>query len=457
MPPSAESRIANTLNAIGKALFPRGTVKDSVVWDDGERAAWIMDARRLSRIVGDGTGMTTISGEYTYMILRSLGIKDRMFEYERGPMAPSDFLDRMKEVVHAAAGVGDDVYIQHLTFIPEPGYPWPEPYYSQKKGRVVQGERPWWIAEEPIKDLDGEMRPGLDFCKFIGPLRNYEVGAEVLKLGREQIVLTHAMGTMSDLTRRGSWDANADAVNACGGLLFPSLAIGVPATNFGPFVMVADVGFLTRSLKPGRRRGDYAPAQVYDTDVWTMTTSTFSREAAISAFDQLTGDDHWIHYLDVNVWSLGLPANPDYHSPSGGSRLERMAQLKREYAARRKLWPRSLSPERQHEVYESHLESIERYPYLEAKVNGVMAMSSFPMAVQPEQASDGFARFLEATGFRGKLLSVELPDEVAQVMDPEWAPEGMPWPQRSALRAWAERQYGWHVQDAILEHGRVFE
>lgn len=435
------ARVAAVLDRIGEVLFPRGTVKDSVSWDDGS-CGWIMNAKRLGKIVG-GDGFMRLTAEHVHDVLRSIGLKDGVFEYESGWMHVSTFLDHMNEVVNASSGG-----CKRLTFIPEPGYPWPEPYYSQKAGQMVQGNRPWWLVNDLLGNLDYDV---VDFCKLMPPLREHGVGAEVLKLGREQIVLTHAMGTMADLTRLGSWDKNAKSVNDCGGLLFPSLAIGVPATNFGPFVLVADVGLLKHSLKQGRGRVEDAPAQIFDTDVWTINREIVSI-AGKSAFKQLTGASDWVYNIDVSVWPLGLDRQPEIYGPGVGNRLERMAQLKREVVERRRLWPRSMSPEEQLDVYENFLGKREQYPYLEAKVNGVMPMSLFPMAVQPEQASDGFARFLDATGFRGALLSVELPEEVADAMSDKW-PDSVDWKTRSMLKSWSERQYAWHVQDAILEHG----
>ena len=116
----------------------------------------------------------------------------------------------------------------------------------------------------------------------------------------------------------------------------------------------------------------------------------------------------------------------------------------------------SENPLEQTAVYEERSEEKSRYPYLEAKVNGLMPMSSFPMAAQPAQATDGFARFLDATGFEGELLSVELPEEIADAMSDKWPALTVPLDcnTRFSLKVWAERQYAWHVQDAILEHGR---
>jgi hypothetical protein len=124
--------------------------------------------------------------------------------------------------------------------------------------------------------------------------------------------------------------------------------------------------------------------------------------------------------------------------------------------ARARVYHRGLVPEEVEAIMESETMQLSklRYPYLEAKANGVMPMSSFPLAVAPEQAAAGFERFLEETGFEGELLTVELPGELAEVMDPGWDPKGIPWKRRRAIQAWANIEYGWHVADVVREKGR---
>jgi len=463
-------QLGDTMLRFGKALFPRGYVKDVYAWetsDNSVRWAWVMEPEKLRRAVALGlidgeyeTGRLPFQWEYVQYALREAGIEGfDGFSWDRGPASVTEFVMKMPNLGGHVLGWGEPYEDFAATFIPEPGYPWPHDYYSAKKGRMQDGgKRPPWLLPEPIVDAAHALNsPGVDFCELIGPLEGYEAGGEVAAWGRsDYFVVTHAMGSMDNVTRQGSWADNAAHINSCGGLLFPSLAVGqIPATNFGPFVMVADVGAVLRSLKPNMRKGQQPPTFVYDTDVWSMTTGTFYREGAISAFEQLTGDSEWMYYLDMNVWPLGSPQAPELHGPGVASRLTRVTQLKREVKDRGRVYYRGLGPEEAQEIFEREAVSTSklRYPYLEAKANGVMPMSSFPMAVAPAQAVDGFRNFLADVGFTGRLVTVDLPDEIAEVMAPEWRPADMDIHQKLAVQGWANLEYGWHVADAIREQG----
>lgn len=468
-------KLGDMMFVIGKALFPRGYVKDVYAWDDGELSwAWVMNPGKLRSAIPYGEGPTALPfrGPLVTRALAQIGIKYDAFDYER-ELHVTTFLEHMANSLWSVFPDADGF---HATFIPEPGYPWPNEYYSAKQRRVIDGsKRPAWLLPENVVDPGMDIdSPGVDFCKLIGPLWDYSMGAEVCGWSRTigkgsfsqkawgseaYFIVTHAMGTMANLTRQGSWADNAEHVNSCGGLLFPSLAVGaIPATNFGPFIMVADVGVVLRSLSPGRSYRKHLPAYVYDTDVWSMTTGTFYKEGAVSAFQQLTGRSDWMYYLDMNVWPLGTPQAPELHGPGIGNRLKSLTKLLKEVRVRNDVYRRGLSPEELTEVFERVSLTKARYPYLEAKANGVMPMSSFPMAVAPKQAAEGFEEFLAKTGFTGQLLAVELPDEVAEVMDPEWKhPSDMSWEQRKVVQSWAELEYGWHVADAIREAGRELE
>lgn len=470
----ALTKLGDMMFVVGKKLFPAGYVKDVYAWEDdsGELAfAWVMDPGKLRRAIptGDITYMA-FRGPQVTRALRAVGIKYDAFDYERD-LEITTFLSHMANSLWDTFPDADGF---HATFIPVPGYPWPHDYYSAKERRMVDGsERPPWLLPENVADPNLAIdSPGVDFCELIGPLKGYATGAEVATWSEmfgsgpfrqkkwdsdAYFIVTHAMGTMANLTRHGSWADNARHVNSCGGLLFPSLAVGsIPAANFGPFVMVADVGLVLRSLSPTKKRG-HLPAYVYDTDVWSMTTGSFFMEGAVSAFEQLTGRSDWMYYLDQNVWPLGTPQAPELHGPGVANRIKGTGKLLKEIASRNKTYPRGLTPEEMQQVFEQVATTKARYPYLEAKANGVMPMDSFPMAVAPEQAVDGFRAFLDETGFSGQLLTVELPPEIAEVMDPEWSPAGMDWERRNLLHAWATMEYAWHVADVVRKHATEAE
>jgi hypothetical protein len=457
-------KLGDMMFAVGKDLFPRGFLKDVYVWDSGELSwAWVMDPDKLRRLISLESGDVHLPfcGAPVTRALKSVGVDYDAFDYERDWLNPETFLSHMANSMWSVPEFAESTDSFHATFIPEPGYPWPHDYYSAKKRRVLDGsERPSWLLPENVVDPSHHIdSPGVSFCDLIDPLKDYEMDAEVAGFGRnDYLIVTHAMGSMDNVTRSGSWEENAKAINECGGLLFPSLAVGaVPATNFGPFVMVADAGVVLQSLKPYHKAQKRIPSYVYDTDVWSETTGTFFKEAAVSAFEQLTGRSDWMTWFDLNVWSLGAPQAPELHGPGIANRLDRVAQLKREVRERASVYRRDLTPDDYHEMRERVLLTKARYPYLEAKANGVMPMSTFPMAVAPAQAADGFRGFLDEVGFAGRLVTVELPDEVSEVMDPEWRPAGMDFDRRLAIQAWANLEYGWHVADAIREAGRELE
>lgn len=308
---SSLEQIGDTMFAIGKNLFPRGYVKDVYAWDEDNTVtvAWVMEPDKLRRAVPYLDPMP-FQGAYAANILKRHGGRGETLRYER-EMVAGEFLQRLQNDIADLFGWGEP-YDQYLvTFIPEPGYPWPHAYYSARQRKMIDGShRPGWLLPENVVDENkGINSPGVDFCTLIGPLKGYESGGEIATWANDDFIVTHAMGTMSQMTRFGDWSENAKQVNSCGGLLFPSLAVGqISGTDFGPFVLVADAGIVVSSLKPNLKKG-HLPAYVYDTDVWSMTTGDFFKDAAVAAFQQLTGRSDYI--FDMNVWPLGAPQAPE--------------------------------------------------------------------------------------------------------------------------------------------------
>jgi hypothetical protein len=461
--------VGDIMLRVGREIFPRGYLKDVYAWEDGGEYtfAWVMEPEKLARFLRSdnklvpGEAVLVPRGPYLTRVLRDVGIKYDAFDYERGSISIYTLLTHMANSLWSLPAL-EGASGFDATIIPLPGYPWPHTYYSSKKGKVIKPKRPSWLLPENIVDEGHHIdSPGVNLCKLIEPLypSDYEMGFQAVEFGAGKsdfLIVTHAMGSMDNVTRAGSWDDNVKMVNDCGGLLFPSLAVGpIPAPNFGPFVLVADVGMVLRGLKPYREKGTPLPSYTYDTDVWSMTTGSFFREAAISAFDQLTGRDDYISYLDLNVWPLGTPQSPELHGPGIADRLSTYAQLKREVRARMRIYKRDLDPDEMAAAFEAVQGTKHRYPYLESKVNAPVEMNSFPLAVAPAQAADGFRAFLRDTGFKGRLLTVDLPDEIADVMRSDWSPEGMDWDQRSVIQAWAHKEYAWHVSDVIMANAEV--
>ena len=446
---------AEKILLLGKELFPRGTVKDAVVWDNGKRFAWVMDPIRMQRIgvSSDPDSRLPFQGGYVAHALKRLRMKGGpAFEYER-EMVVYDFLGRMVNVLGDLVDTSDT----WMTLIPEPGYPWPtDRYYSAQKGRWVVPQRPEWLLPENVKEESrGIDSPGVDLCKlFRDAPSGFEMEALTARYGSASddfFMVTHAMGSIENMTRFGDWETNAARVDECGGLLFPSMAIGpFPATNFGVCILVADVGLILSSLKPYLKRTFGRPlADVFDTDVWTGGTSTFMTDGALHAFDQLHGHSDYLSYWDLNIWTMGPPDSP---GPAMGTKLDKVTQLKRELKQRFKLWSRKLmgSVEAVKTLQAQVTDSKSRYGYLEAKISALLPISSFPLAVAPKQAEPGFRTFLKKTGFRGKLVVVDLPHEVAEAM----LFYGDDFDTAHAIQTTAFLQYGWEVADQVRKYGR---
>ena len=457
-------KFADLLLAIGKDLFTRGTVKDAVAWEGrhGLRVAWVMNPKRMYAAgIGHDAHMP-FYGRWAAAVFERHGLRAGIFEYEH-KLLMNDFLERAANTLYDVDEDG-----ARITIIPEPGYPWPAPdgYWSAKKNRLIRSDRPEWILPENVVDAARHIdSPGVDLCKLIPEVRDGVVGAQVATYGRSAddfFIVTHAMGTIEGMTRYGElegvagWAQNARHVVDCGGLLFPSMSVGkIPATNFGVGVLIADVGVVLNSLKPYLKRGMSAPSLVYSSDAWTGRTGSFMTDSAISAFEQLHGHSDYMYYVDQNIWPLGAPRAWAVTGPGElADEIYKTSALKRELRERFSIWTRGLEPEEILEMTERVSNTKSRYGYLEAKVNGVMQVSDFPIAAVPPQQEEGFRRFLEMTGFNGELLIVDLPDEVFEVMQSSWNPADMSHELKNAVRVWAHLEYGWNVSDAVRRVGR---
>ena len=457
-------RVADFMFIVGKQLFARGTVKDAVAWEGPDmRVAWIMDPKRMRNAGVDHEGQLPFRGSYASTVFEREGVRAETLKYER-EMVMADFLQRVANELYAFS---EDEPIG-VSLIPAPGYPWPAPdgYYSAKKGRWLDAPRPDWLLPESVVDESRHINsPGINLCELFREPLGYEMGAEVVRYGRKGddfFLVTHAMGTIEGTTRYGSveglagWEQNAKKVMECGGLIFPSLAIGpIPATNFGVGVLIADAGVVLKSLKPNLKRGMSPPSAVYSSDAWSGRTGDFFADTAVAAFEQLHGHSDYMYYTDLNIWPLGAPRAWALAGPgSVAEEVYKVSTLKRELKERFQLWTRDLSPEDTEELMADVSLTKARYGYLEAKVNGLMKLGEFPFAAVPPQQEEGFRRFLDITGFAGELLVVDLPDELLEVMLPSWMPADLSYERREAIKTWASMQYGWHVADAVREAAR---
>lgn len=457
MEDAALEQLGQTMLAVGRDLFTRQKL-DVYVWDRGgdPRAAWVLDPLKLQlQLTGKDGAMSLHGGLVDMALSRHLGREVDRLRYEPR-LHPFDFLSHMSDILRDALPDEDEEL--QVTFIPRPGYPWPtERYYSARERRWVDAERPPWLLPERVVDEGRNVDSyGVDLCAVLPESSDPGLGGvvgEFSSKGPGYMVVSHAMGGVEGVTRQGGWPETAESINACGGLLMPSLGVGVvtPA-NFGLAALVADVGLVVGGLRPYKGRGAW-PVRVYDTDAWTGTTGEFLRDGAVAAFEQLHGHSDYMSNLDTHVWLLGAPEG------SGGPAEARMVESTQQLAAavrrRLRLWPRDLTPEQIEARSGQIWNTPERYPYLEAKVNGVVPMSAFPMAIAPPTLMSPFSDMLERTDFDGELVEVELPDEVAEVLASGWWPSGITMERRDAIQQWAWQQYGYNAADAIRAHGRT--
>jgi len=323
---------------------------------------------------------------------------------------------------------GDDSNGVEATLMPNQGSPWwPEDkttaWYSAKKHKAYETSKPSWAME--VKGRDGELKHGADFCQIAQRTQSCGSKAVVVGIGGLEVLVTHCLS----LDMRTE---SAAAVKACGGLLYPSIAVSpAPATNFGHLVLVADPMVVLQGLKPYRGRGAW-PVTVYASDSWTENTTEITGTASIELFDELTGnllETDWIY--KSNFWVLGPRLQEGQVSPFGvdvralSSTKELLGRLKTRF----KRYHRQLD--------KAELEAVrgagDPYPFLEAKANLIVAPSCFNLAVCEKPDAPRARKWLDTAGFKGiKLLAITAPP-VADGRNPDW-------------------DFAWNVRDVVLEY-----
>lgn len=344
-------------------------------------------------------------------------------------------IDDVLGSVSALAGVvyGRDEAFKS-TLMPTPGAPWsphntPTTYYSARKGFQTT-KRPAYVMK--VETREGPAL-GADFCQLL-PTMSHCSGMGIVggfwKDPSQRFLVTHSVPIFE---RYGGAPPaqTARSIRDCGGLLLPSLAVGVvPATNFGELVLVADVSLVLPTLKPYKARGAW-PVIVYETDVWTSTTREFLGDGAAELLLELTDIAEFMY--SPHFWMLGPPIMDAMAAPIGSTQKLRTA-LKR----RAKIWPELLTEAEHEQTMATHTDTVHRYPYLEVKANGILGMDCFPLAVCPRGDTRKHRSFLKGIGFAGELMTVPKPPEI-EGRDPDW---DYGWAVREAVLAYAEKRPG---------------
>ena len=317
-------------------------------------------------------------------------------------------------------GLEDEVF---FTLMPSEGEPWNQGekftyYYSSAKRKMLQGKAPENLFEVVVDDVE---HVAADICAIV-PTYQAQRGALVgLTQNGEHIFASH------NFSADGRELETAKKIRDCGGLIFPSLALGsIAANTFGTVTLVSYLDFILSSMRPYKTKKGAWQVTVYDTDAWTGRTDLFVTESAASLFDQMTGN--WAipsYTYELHFWMLGPKIT---QGPAEAKTIPDTKRMQSVVKRRMKAWNRNAT---QDDITKAkNRDEKNRYPYLEAKVNGVYSLSSFPLAVVEEEKLQESKKFLRAMGWSGDMIPVPGPDD------------GL-----SGLLA-----YSWSVHDAVVEY-----
>jgi hypothetical protein len=413
---------------LSKVAF-RGIMTDVVFWTNANgyhRIAFVGNPEKVSKLFGMGLPDDQLPGMYPSAVdavgraIRSVmrvPIDSRDWS---GGSSLSEFLDRLTGQVvwqwseaHSAP-IGEEGV--RVGFIPEPGYPWPCEggwYWSARKSKWLQSEKPGWLIQVEDRSHGDKMVWGVNPC-LVFPSDETKTSAApgyvCGELNGQPLMVTHSMQLISSgYGGHKQVDAAIAGVRDCGGLLFPSLAVGpIPATNFGPIVLVAHLELVTDSLQPYRGRSKRRPCWVYGTDAWTHSTGTLMREIAISLFSELHGEEDWIygHHIDT----LGIP--PSTRGIEGevwNDPLKTTKQLASSLKTRMRGWRRDMTLA-EFDAKGDSAAGSDRYAYTEAKAREVVSLAEFPFIIAPLSKQSAVARFAVGTGYSGSVVYVDVPE-----------------------------------------------
>lgn len=421
----------------GKSVFG---YDDVLVWWHGDELGVALrgDALRIERLVFLRQEINNSDYYFDYALQMQFGL-DVELEY-RGRTRPvgikggagqtmpyqsahySEALSGIETVIKVyleRRGIEVDV---HVTLMPKEGSPWepaqtPTPYYNARKLKIETTPKPPWMIGVDVRsehDSSYVKVPGVDFCKLMPTLKSGDVGSLMIHDPSHNIdfMVTHAF----DFFRYGvGWKEMAKFINDCNGLLFPSMAVGqIPAATIGIIVFVVDPLVVLQGMKPYRTKKGRWPVVSYTTDAWTETTRDFLGAAAAEAFDQLTGQ--WRHsaYGKPHFYILG-PKISTIVEDLGGKLFLDTKKLSTTISRRARVWHRGLSGEEIIELQD--VLTTDRYPYIEAKANGIVSVDSLVACVTPSFLLQQTRAMLKAIGFQGEVISIPVTKAEAKALE----------------------------------------
>lgn len=470
------------LLAFGKAAFVRGTITDVVAWTDpGEferpnknytslRVALVGDGVKVSRAFGyfSAAGDRDLDtgaapGPVAYAAKRLLGAPEMARDVDRYRISLSDLLSRLEgQASHEfcdAHGIEMPFTETSMRLLVEPGYPWPSDdrpglvYWSAKKEKLIAPERPAWLILVEDREKVGKTKLGVNPCAVFPPEPQRRTWPLWGRAGKQDVIVAHSMTLLETpdapaFPFLGSkFHKHADtaiaSVRGCGGLLFPSLSIGVvPASNFGPITLVGHLGLVLDGLKPYKERGHDATSWVYAHDAWTVSTGELMREVAEKLFDELHGNEDFMY--GYNIWALGPPAELFGGPSEGSSPLRTVRDLVTAVKRRGVPFRRGMSREAFGAANEAVAGTVDKYSYCEAKARRTISLDEFPFMIGPDELGEQMRTFAKGTGYKGKIVTLEDPFNVVKE---DLADD----------RDYRLFQWSWLVADAIKKLGEPME
>jgi hypothetical protein len=502
-PPEALADVARRLLAWARVVFPRGTVRDVFAWvrpareGFGARPAFAFHgpALRLEASLGMREDHLVWNRHHRLdiTVCHALGIPQRTPHGPHGSTPSPRFFDDSDLGVYSllsslesaiedapSLGLDPDTDTVDATVLPEPGYPWEGPgtrFFSAARGRWIEATRPPWETRPLlVRDPGGTediLRPVADWCMLAPRAEPVHPGHGEIREGghsrdgligwaladRTPVLVTHTFEIGDAQSGAPPWRETAREIVRCGGLLFPSLAVGqIPAANFGPAVLVADPILVLRDLKPYRRRGRGMPATaLFSTDAWTSNTRQVVLSLAAWLHDQLTGRTDADSFLgNTHLEILGPELEPQ-GGPEDARRIVNTRGMLAEVKARHRFWAPGLSLEAfrekaaavaEAEYADRTLRTLAlRYAYLEAKARTIVPMGAFLACYVPRVEARSFRAFLKAAGFKGAVHLVDLDEAETRVYFPGPRRERLP----DVEQDWIRYRYAWKIA-ARVQH-----
>ncbi|KKL45563.1 hypothetical protein LCGC14_2354350, partial [marine sediment metagenome] len=260
---------------------------------------------------------------------------------------------------------------------------------------------------------DGRDKVGYvaDYCKIFPSVNLSEQFPQTLMTlpRRSEVMVTHTLRLprVPEGKDRKQIIQTAHEIKKCGGLIFPSLAVGlIPASNFGPITLVMSAGCVLTGLHPYRPKGRY-PVVLYNADVWTETVGAIKNELGRFLFEELTGlTRDYVFYPDLAalgpILREGLVGSDDIEA----KRIRNVREMETTIRKRFGLWKGFIRAEDWLSRTEM-MNPTQSYAYLEAKVTNILGLENIKFAVCATEFKETTRLFLKSLGLRIPVYPVD--------------------------------------------------